>query len=94
MARRRSRQYVVPEAQQGMKLLKMEVMRREGYVVDPNSPDNVKFEVARRVGVPLEQGYNGELPAKQAGKIGGQIGGVMVREMVRMAQESLAKSPR
>lgn len=40
--------------------------------------ENFKMEAAREVGVTLGQGYNGELTAKQAGSIGGQ----MVKKMV------------
>lgn len=87
---RRSRRYVVPEARRSMELFKAEVMRKEGYAVDPRSPDMVKYEVANRLGVPLRPDYNGDLPAKAAGKIGGQIGGPMVREMVRIAQQAVA----
>ena len=32
-----------------------------------------KMEAASEVGVPLKQGYNGDLTAKQAGSIGGQM---------------------
>jgi len=35
--------------------------------------DNMKFDAARQVGVNLKQGYNGDLPAKEAGKVGGRI---------------------
>jgi hypothetical protein len=90
MARRRKSRIVVPEARAGIERLKAEVMRREGYAIDQGNPDNVKFEVARRLGVPLNPGYNGDITAEAAGKIGGRIGGAMVREMVRMAQHSLA----
>lgn len=34
---------------------------------------NIKYEIAREVGVNLKQGYNGDLPAREAGKIGGNI---------------------
>ena len=34
---------------------------------------NFKMETAREVGVPLNDGYNGELTSKQAGSIGGQM---------------------
>lgn len=91
MARRRRARYLVPEARAGMQHLKTEVMRREGYAVDPRNPGAVKFEVAERLGVPLRQGDNGELSASSAGKIGGRIGGAMVREMVRMARHTLAQ---
>lgn len=80
----------MPEARMSMERFKIEVMRKEGYAVDPRSPGKVKYEVASRVGVPLKPGYNGDLPAKAAGKIGGQIGGPMVRELVRIAQEAVA----
>jgi small acid-soluble spore protein D (minor alpha/beta-type SASP) len=90
MARRRSgRRLVVPEAKQGVELFKAEVMRRQGYNVDPNNPDSVKFEVAKTLGVPLKPDGNGHLTTEAAGKIGGQIGGSMVREMVRLAQQQL-----
>ncbi|HEX7056387.1 MAG TPA: alpha/beta-type small acid-soluble spore protein [Bacilli bacterium] len=89
MARKKSRTPVVPEARRGLNLLKMEVMRREGYVVDPGNPERVKYAVAQSIGIPLKPQNNGNLTTEQAGKIGGQIGGAMVREMVRLAQQQL-----
>jgi len=38
-----------------------------------SSFENMKYEIAREVGVNLKQGYNGDLPAREAGKIGGNI---------------------
>jgi hypothetical protein len=35
--------------------------------------DNMKYEIANQVGVTLKQGYNGDLAARDAGKIGGNI---------------------
>lgn len=92
MARRRSRRPIVPEAAGALEQLKLEVMRDAGY--QANQPQNVKFEVARTLGIPLEQGYNGNLSTENAGKIGGQIGGRMVREMIRIAQERLQQPGR
>ena len=40
--------------------------------------EQFKTEAANEVGVQLKQGYNGDLTAKQAGSIGGQ----MVKKMV------------
>lgn len=68
-----------------------EVMRSEGFAVDPNRPEDVKYEVAKELGVPLTRGYNGQLPAESAGRVGGRIGGSMVKELVRLAQENLTK---
>jgi len=40
--------------------------------------EKFKMEAANEVGVNLKQGYNGDLTAKQAGSIGGQ----MVKKMI------------
>lgn len=88
---RRNRRYAVPGVEQGMQTFKADVMKREGYAVDPNRPDDVKYEVAKELGVPLQPGNNGGLTTESVGHVGGKIGGSMVREMVRLAQEQLAK---
>ena len=44
--------------------------------------DNFKYEVASSMGVNLQQGYNGDLTAKQSGSIGGE----MVRRMIESYQ--------
>ena len=44
-----------------------------------------KMEAANEVGVNLKQGYNGDLTAKQAGSIGGQ----MVKKMIESYENSL-----
>ncbi|RKN84214.1 alpha/beta-type small acid-soluble spore protein [Paenibacillus ginsengarvi] len=90
MARRRSRHSpVVPGAGRSLDSFKAKVMEQEGYAVSPAEPNQVKFEVARSLGIPLSPGNNGQLTTENAGKIGGQIGGAMVREMIRMAQQQL-----
>jgi small acid-soluble spore protein D (minor alpha/beta-type SASP) len=91
MARRSNRRLLVPGAEQAMDAFKVEVMRREGYKVNPNRPEDVKYEVAKNLGVPLNSGNNGGLTTESVGKVGGKIGGTMVREMVRIAKEQLAK---
>lgn len=40
--------------------------------------EQFKMEAANEVGVTLKQGYNGDLTAKQAGSVGGQ----MVKKMI------------
>ncbi|MFC3803035.1 alpha/beta-type small acid-soluble spore protein [Cohnella sp. GCM10012308] len=91
MSRRRSRRLAVPGAEQGVNAFKAEVMRKEGYAVDPAHPDDVKYEVAKSLGIPLTPGDNGHLTTEDAGHIGGKIGGSMVREMIRLAQEKLSE---
>lgn len=47
--------------------------------------EKFKMETATEMGVPLKQGYNGDLTSKQAGTIGGN----MVRKMVEAYENSL-----
>ena len=47
--------------------------------------DKFKMEAASEVGVNLKQGYNGDLTAKQAGSVGGQ----MVKKMIMNAENAM-----
>ena len=47
--------------------------------------DKFKMEVANELGVPLKQGYNGDLTSREAGSIGGE----MVRQMIKKQEESM-----
>lgn len=82
---------LVPSASKELDKLKVRVMKEQGYEVKNNNPDDVKYEIADELSIPLNNGYNGKLTSEQAGKIGGPIGGSMVKEMVRMAQEQMLK---
>lgn len=82
---------LVPSARKELDKLKVRVMKEQGYEVKNNNPDDVKYEIADELSIPLNNGYNGKLTSEQAGKIGGPIGGSMVKEMVRMAQEQILK---
>ncbi|MBE7041694.1 MAG: alpha/beta-type small acid-soluble spore protein [Ruminococcaceae bacterium] len=42
--------------------------------------DKFKMEVANEVGVNLKDGYNGDITAKEAGSIGGQMVNLMMPE--------------
>lgn len=64
-------------------------MKDRGGLLDPAVLDAFKFEVAQDLGIPLRRGYNGDLRARDAGAIGGHIGGRMVRIMIRYAESSL-----
>lgn len=82
---------LVPSARGELDKLKSRVMKEQGYNVDTSNPNDVKYEIANELGIPLNKGYNGKLTAEQAGKIGGSIGGNMVKEMIRMAQEQMMR---
>lgn len=50
--------------------------------------ENMKYEIANELGVKFKQGYNGDLTARQAGSIGGE----MVRRMIQQAESNMSKS--
>lgn len=50
--------------------------------------DKLKYEVADEEGVRLKNGYNGDITARDAGKIGGN----MVKKMIRYAEKNMPES--
>lgn len=48
--------------------------------------DRFKYEVANELGVPLKQGYNGDLTSYQ----NGSVGGYMVKKMIQAQEKSMA----
>ena len=48
--------------------------------------DRFKMEAANEVGVQLKDGYNGDITARQAGSIGGQ----MVKKMIQKYEQDMA----
>ena len=49
--------------------------------------NDMKFEIARELGVNLKQGYNGDLSASQ----NGHVGGYMVKRLIERAERQLGK---
>jgi len=45
-----------------------------------------KYEVASEIGVPLKQGYNGDLTSYQ----NGSVGGYMVKKMIEAQERQMA----
>ena len=45
-----------------------------------------KYEVANEIGVPLKQGYNGDLTSAQ----NGSVGGYMVKKMIEAQERQMA----
>ena len=43
-----------------------------------------KYEVANEIGVPLKDGYNGDLTARENGSVGGE----MVKRMIKQYEDS------
>ena len=55
-----------------------------------NALDNMKYEIARELGVNLKQGYNGDLTSRQAGSVGGQ----MVKKMSTVRTANYTRADR
>ena len=51
-----------------------------------NALNNMKYEIARELGVNLKQGYNGDLTSRDAGS----IGGMMVKKMIEAQEQSMS----
>ena len=49
--------------------------------------DKFKYEVASEVGVNLKDGYNGDISARDAGRIGGN----MVKKLIETAERQMTK---
>ena len=47
--------------------------------------DNMKYEIARELGVNLKKGYNGDLSARE----NGYVGGYMVKRLVEQAERQM-----
>ena len=64
-------------------------MARSNKNVVPEAMDSLerfKYEVASEVGVNLKNGYNGNISARDAGRIGGN----MVRKMIQQVENNMA----
>ena len=48
--------------------------------------DKFKFEVANEIGVPLKNGYNGDLTSRQ----NGSVGGYMVKKMIEAQEKQMS----
>ena len=76
MAKKNRNKILVPAARQELDELKAKV-------TGTSKPGDAALEVAKELGIPLKDGYNGQLTSFEAGKVGGKIGGSMVKELVK-----------
>ena len=63
-------------------------VKNSGRMAVPEAKEAMKRfkeEVASELGVPLKDGYNGDLTSKQAGSIGGE----MVKKMIMKQEEQM-----
>lgn len=63
-------------------------MAKSSSILNPGARDALdrfKTEAASEVGVNLKEGYNGDITARQAGSVGGQ----MVKKMIQAYENGL-----
>ena len=48
--------------------------------------DKFKYEVASELGVPVKEGYNGDLTSRQTGS----VGGYMVKKMIEQQERQMS----
>ena len=75
------------QTQNNLKILRRVYIMSKKPVI-PEAMDSMskfKMECANEVGVNLKEGYNGDLTARQAGSIGGQ----MVKKMIESYENSM-----
>ena len=62
---------------------------RSGRTVVPEAKgalNQLKYEIASELGINLKQGYNGDMPSRQAG----YIGGYMTKRLIEQAERSMS----
>ena len=48
--------------------------------------DNMKFEIARELGINFKKGYNGDLSSRE----NGYVGGYMVKRLIEKAEKNMS----
>ncbi len=64
-------------------------MARNNQKVVPQATaalDRMKYETASELGVNLKEGYNGDISARDAGRVGGN----MVRKLIEQAERGMS----
>ncbi|SFX72527.1 Small, acid-soluble spore protein, alpha/beta type [Thermoactinomyces sp. DSM 45891] len=91
MARKRKR-LLVGSARSEVDRLQTDVLNRKLGTAF-TSREDLKVEIARQFDIPYQsKGSNRSMRAEDAGKMGGTMGGILVKELVRMSMETLSKN--
>ncbi|GAV22525.1 alpha/beta-type small acid-soluble spore protein [Carboxydothermus pertinax] len=67
----------------------------EGTLLTADVADTLKYEIASELGITSKidtsTDYWGNVPSRDCGRVGGKIGGNMVKLMIKRAEEALAR---
>ncbi len=55
-----------------------------------NALNNMKYEIAKELGINFKQGYNGDLSSRE----NGYVGGYMVKRLIEQAERQMAQTQR
>jgi small acid-soluble spore protein D (minor alpha/beta-type SASP) len=91
MSRRRKRRPLVADSRYQLDHLQTKLISEDLGRSFANK-EEAKLELAKELGVPLKSGSNRDLRSKDAGKVGGAMGGRLVKELVAMSLKSLQKN--
>lgn len=105
MSRRRRRSLLVPEARQALDQLKDQVMVERRWDAAPGIGSGAMPStqpmggptvegVAQSLNIPYNPRDNGDMTTRQAGRLGGEIGGSMVKRLIDIAEQQLAQQRR
>lgn len=63
-------------------------MKQNNQMIPEAKPalDDMKFEIARELGINLKQGYNGDLSSRE----NGYVGGYMVKRLIQQAEKQMS----
>lgn len=93
MARRK--RILVPGAKDALDELKRQVIQDQSHSTDPvqrtRSESPGMKAMAEAKGIPYSDSDNGELTTRQAGKLGGSVGGPMVKRLILLAEQNLER---
>ncbi|WP_066635671.1 alpha/beta-type small acid-soluble spore protein [Desulfolucanica intricata] len=70
----------------------MDQFVKQGRLLPHSVLDQFKYEVADEIGVSsqIKDGYWGKISSEDCGRVGGKIGGNMVKVLVKKAEDALA----
>ena len=78
-----------PQNQQNAQQASSSNSSRSGRTVVPEAKgalNQMKYEIASELGINLKKGYNGDLPSRQAG----YIGGYMTKRLIEQAERAMS----
>src|SRR5687767_9404421 len=91
LSRRRGRKLIIPESREALNHWQAKWLQ-EARGTKATDPANLPREIAHQLRIPYHPHGNGEMTAKEAGKIGGIIGGQTVKKLIEISLLSFTRN--